>query len=113
MYCIVKPEFTKAKIRECRKCKWASARIKWCGKWGCWIQGYPGYAVMARSFVKASVKQRLAGNPIRSEKEIEKIKAICEVCDFYVKDRRRCLKCGCKMEKKIPWETTSCLIGKW
>ncbi len=111
--CITKPEFTKAQIAKCKKCKWASARIKWCGKWGCRIQGYPSIITMASSLAKAVVKQGIAGNPKRTEAEIARIEAICEACEFFVKDKERCLKCGCNMEKKIPWETTRCLEGKW
>ncbi len=113
MLCITKPEFTKSQIKSCGRCKWASARTKWCGKWGCQIQGYPSLPKMGSSFVRAAIKQKLAGNPKRSSEEIARIKAICGVCDFFEKDKKRCLKCGCKMERKIPWETTHCLIGKW
>jgi len=68
---------------------------------------------MAGSLAKAAGKQILAGNPKRSEDEIKRIMAICKSCEFYVSDTRRCLKCGCYMRKKIPWETTHCMIGKW
>lgn len=29
---------TKAQISECEKCRWASARKRWCGRFGIWIQ---------------------------------------------------------------------------
>ena len=126
MNCINKPEFTKEQIAECKECKWASAKIRWCGKWRCWIGEqqpgiivpnqkikYPSLPRMAGSFAKAAGKQMLAGNPKRSEAEIKRIMAICNACDYYVSDAQRCMKCGCSMKKKIPWQTTKCLINKW
>ena len=35
---ILAPLMTKAQVAECKKCKWASARKRWCGRFGIWIQ---------------------------------------------------------------------------
>jgi len=122
--CLIKPkEFTKEQIAKCRQCKWASAKIRWCGKHACCIGGqrsrivvpkkYPSLPRMAGSFAKAAGRQALAGNPRRTPEEIARIKAICEACEFFARDAQRCSKCGCYMNRKIPWQTTHCNIGKW
>jgi len=75
--CLIKPkEFTKEQIAKCRQCKWASAKIRWCGKHACCIGGqrsrivvpkkYPSLPRMAGSFAKAAGRQALAGNPRRT-----------------------------------------------
>ncbi len=122
MSCIVKPkEFTEEQIQDCKKCKHVSGREVWCGLFGCWIDGrdliikpkYPPLIKQAGSFTKAAINQGLKGNPKRSDEEIAKIILICEGCDYYVKNKMRCTKCGCGMKTKIPWQTTRCYIGKW
>lgn len=120
---ITKPEFTKAQIAECGKCKHASARVAWCGLFGVHIieagtivmpkRKYPSMAKMAGTFVKSTGKQIFSGNPKRSSSEIKRIIAICRDCDYFNQEKQRCYKCGCKMNRKIPWRTTVCNIGKW
>ena len=120
---IIKPEFTKEQIIECGKCKYASAKVAWCGLFGVRIveigkiiipnQKYPSMVNMAGTFAKSTVKQVVAGNPKRSDEETARIILICESCEHYNKKTMRCYKCGCRMKRKIPWLTTNCPIGKW
>jgi len=115
---IIKPEFTKEQIAECEKCKYASAKIQWCGLFGCWIQkpSYPSSIKMAGSFAKESAKYIKAGRPKRSDEEQAKLMLICEKCEFYEKKTPigpRCRKCGCCMKIKTRWATAHCPIGKW
>ncbi len=119
---IIQPvEFTKEQITECEKCKHLSGKKVWCCLFGLWIKEpernrkvkYPSLIKQAGSFSKAAVKQARAGNPKRSDIEQARIMLICKSCEWFVPDRFRCIKCGCRMKNKIPWETTHCIIGKW
>lgn len=74
---------------------------------------FPGLAEMVVNFAKEAAKYVAAGCPKRTEAEIEAIKAICDACDDFNKEKQRCRNCGCRMRCKIPWETTCCPKGKW
>jgi len=121
---ITKPDFTKEQIVECTKCKYASAKVLWCGLFGVWIGEqkiivpdkkieYPSMRKMGKDFIKAGVKHLRSGRKERSEEECKRIRTICEACDKYVKESGRCLLCGCCMGRKIKWATTFCKLRKW
>jgi hypothetical protein len=38
---------------------------------------------------------------------------ICSECPFIVENGSRCGKCGCFLETKTKWESSSCPINKW
>lgn len=40
-------------------------------------------------------------------------KSICESCEFWLKDKQRCTKCGCYTALKIKLSSESCPIKKW
>jgi len=67
------------------------------------------------SFTKAAYTQVKQKNPIRSDIEIEKLREICKMCEYFSdnKGRPRCKKCGCYMNVKQRWATSNCIIGKW
>lgn len=73
----------------------------------------PLIARRAIDFTKASMKQAIAGNPKRDKTEQKRIEDLCLACEFFIQDTKRCIKCGCYMKKKIPWQTTHCAIKKW
>jgi len=121
---ITKPEFTKEQIAECGKCKHASARVKWCGLFGDWIGEqkiivpskkiqYPSMPTMGKNFAKEGIKHIAGGMKKRSDEEYKKCMAICDICEWFVKDKVRCQKCGCKMQVKARWVTAHCPINKW
>jgi len=112
---ITKPKkFSKKQIAECEKCKHISGKKIWCCLFGVYIKPqYPSIIKQAKNFGKAAIKQAVKGNPKRSDEETARIILICEGCDYYIKDKMRCIKCGCRMQNKIPWQTTHCKIGKW
>lgn len=85
---------------------WCFARCK--GK-----KVYPGFAEMAKGFAESIVEYTKQGFPKRPKEDAEKILAICQECDEYDTQRKRCYICGCKMEVKITWATTSCPLKKW
>lgn len=39
--------------------------------------------------------------------------SICNTCEFFRKDDKRCSKCGCFMEAKTRFKRTFCPVGKW
>jgi len=68
---------------------------------------------MAVEFTKEGIAYLVAGSPRRTKKEQARCWAICEKCSYLTKESKRCSKCGCYMERKIPWATTRCKAGKW
>lgn len=132
--CIAKPEFTKAQIAKCKKCKWVSAKKRWCGKWACWIGGAgqivrpnknispPSRLQMASSFAKEAGRFVAAGAPCRPEAEQARLKAICKSCRqptgepmLFLDPQKgpRCRVCGCCTNVKTLWATAHCPRGKW
>lgn len=43
----------------------------------------------------------------------EKRLKICDDCEEYIKDRKRCNKCGCFMTYKAKLKRVSCPLNKW
>ncbi len=69
-------------------------------------------------YAGALLKWSTAGYPTRTQSEVDRILAICEDCDEYIKGR--CKKCGCNASaskiavlNKIRMSTERCLLGKW
>ena len=38
---------------------------------------------------------------------------ICNTCDAYIKEQKRCARCGCFMETKARMSGAKCPIDKW
>ena len=74
---------------------------------------FPPLYEQAVSLSKAVIKQVAAGNPERTGEELERVRNICNSCEFFVKEKERCIKCGCYMTVKRRWATSNCKIGKW
>lgn len=53
----------------------------------------------------------LGKNSVTKEQRDERL-SICNSCPEYTEEKR-CSKCGCFMEVKTRFRTTSCPIGKW
>lgn len=133
--CIAKPEFTKAQIADCRQCKHASAKIKWCGKHACWIGDeqpkiitpgkdikLPSMLRMGATFSAETAKYLAAGAPNRPESEQARLKSICQSCKqpsgkpmLFMDPKKgpRCRKCGCCTSLATLWATKHCPLGKW
>jgi len=73
----------------------------------------PPLAEQIKSVASAALQQIAAGNPQRTPEEVERLKAICEECEWYMPDKIRCRKCGCYLNVKRRWATASCPLGKW
>lgn len=77
------------------------------------VTGPPSLGKQIVSFGKAAAKQAIAGNPRRTEEEVERLKSICAECEFFMPAKIKCMKCGCSLNVKERWATASCPIGKW
>jgi hypothetical protein len=74
---------------------------------------FPSLFQQTKSFTGSAIKQIIAGHPKRTEDEMKRIQEICNDCEFFVQDKKRCKKCGCYMNVKQRWKTSHCKIGKW
>jgi len=125
---IIPPKFTAEQTKECLHCKMASAKVRWCGHFGVWIQeqgkiitppekiAYPSMPRMAANFMIAAGKHIASGFANRTPAEQEQCRVICEACPHYVPDSRlgpRCRKCGCWVSLAKRWATKPCPEGKW
>ena len=73
----------------------------------------PSAMQMAKNFVSSAVKHVQTGmNNATPELQAERLK-ICSECPFIVENGSRCGKCGCFLETKTKWESSSCPINKW
>lgn len=73
----------------------------------------PSLAEKAKNFISATTAHAMDGFKITSEEERNKRFSICEACEYFNKSNTTCDKCGCYLEKKTAWRTSSCPIGKW
>jgi hypothetical protein len=73
----------------------------------------PSLWEQAKNFGSAVVEHVATGMK-KTEEELAKERlSICDGCEFFLKDSRRCGKCGCYMEIKARWAETKCPLGKW
>jgi hypothetical protein len=122
------PEFTKAQVAECEKCRHASEKKIWCCLLGVWIKepqkiiqpnkklALPSKRKMAGSFIKEGAKYLKAGRPKRTPAEQAVCMALCEACEFYIAESKlgpRCGKCGCCVSLATRWATKHCPLKKW
>ena len=73
----------------------------------------PSVPQMAKNFAVAAIKHAASGMKKRNDEEVKRLITICNGCDFYFKNTKRCSKCGCFMNVKARWATANCPIGKW
>ena len=72
----------------------------------------PSTMSMAKNFITSAAKHVQSGMAnVSEEKQAERLK-ICSECEYIV-DNSRCGKCGCFLQTKTKWFTSSCPIGKW
>ena len=74
----------------------------------------------ALKYAVALTRWIAAGRPIRTDEEVEEIVAICEDCDKYKTDEKRCRVCGCGVStgglaifNKARLATERCPKDKW
>jgi len=77
----------------------------------------PPLVTQAKSLAQAGVRvvrQIATGQRVtRSAEEQERIKAICDGCEFQNKEVKRCSLCGCFKEWMTFFAAGECKKGKW
>ena len=73
----------------------------------------PSIWQMTKNFSKEVTKYISEGLPNVSEAEYKKRLETCASCEFYLADSTRCAACGCLLEHKAKWKTSSCPKHKW
>jgi len=73
----------------------------------------PNVFKMMRSFGKDLSKYVMAGAPNCSEQDYKERLLTCDACPHLMRNVMRCGKCGCLVEHKAKWRTTTCPINKW
>ena len=72
----------------------------------------PSMMTQAKNLASATAAHVKDGlNVVSDDQYLERLK-ICEGCE-YMRTDRRCAKCGCFLDKKAKWRSSSCPIGKW
>jgi hypothetical protein len=78
---------------------------------------YPSRFQMAKNLGSDIIKNiaSVAGGNALSVPEdvINRRKSICNSCEFFDKQKERCIKCGCNMAVKTYLKASSCPINKW
>lgn len=73
----------------------------------------PNVFKMMSSFGKDVSKYVLAGAPNCSKDDYKERLLTCDACPHLLRHMMRCGKCGCLVEHKAKWKTTTCPEGKW
>ena len=73
----------------------------------------PSIFTMVSTFAKELKNYIANGAPnVSTEDYIERLEA-CNNCEHLIKTTMRCGLCGCLLEHKAKWKTTTCPINKW
>ena len=73
----------------------------------------PNIFKMMKSFGKDLSKYVMAGAPNCSTEDYKERLLTCDACPHLMRNVMRCGKCGCLVEHKAKWRTTTCPIKKW
>lgn len=76
-------------------------------------QQMPGLFTQAANLAKAATKHALSGGANVSPEQKQARLDICYGCDKFVKETVRCSACGCHLNTKTEWKTSSCPLGLW
>jgi hypothetical protein len=78
---------------------------------------YPDFWEQMKGFAEFTgkqIKQASTGNSIFIDEETKnKRMELCNSCDFFDSQYKRCRKCGCFMEHKIKFKDVQCPIKLW
>lgn len=67
------------------------------------VPDYPPMSLQLWLYKEALLKWQRAGRPVRTDEEVAAILPICQACDWYDPERKRCKGCGCRVtEGGIP-----------
>ena len=74
---------------------------------------YPSVFKMLTNFTKEVGTYLVNGAPNVTLDDYKDRLETCLECPSLKRDAMRCLTCGCKVEHKAKWKTTSCPESKW
>jgi hypothetical protein len=78
---------------------------------------YPPKIQMAKNLggsIKKNISTLLKGDKVAaSDKKVKMREKTCLHCDWFEKEKLRCIKCGCIVPIKIRLEEESCPLNKW
>jgi|TARA_B110000908_G_C10230319_1_gene440220 hypothetical protein len=69
---------------------------------------YPSLWKMVASFTLSLIEYVKGGQPVTTPVEYAKRLKICNACPHLKRENFRCGKCGCLLEFKARWATSSC-----
>ena len=73
----------------------------------------PSFVQMAKNFAGELTTYIASGAPNVEEENYKKRLDTCNKCEHLLKATMRCGKCGCLLEHKAKWKTTTCPLSKW
>lgn len=73
----------------------------------------PSILSMLKTFAKEVTEYAKEGAPNVDEAEYQKRLETCGACPHFKEDVMRCGKCGCLVEHKAKWATSSCPDKRW
>lgn len=73
----------------------------------------PSTMQMAKNFLQSAAKHIQSGMTNVGEDMQKERLAICAECPHAVENGSRCGKCGCFLQTKTKWKSSTCPIGKW
>ena len=78
---------------------------------------YPPKIQMAKNLggsIKKNISTLLKGNKVAaSDGKVKMREKTCLHCDWFEKEKLRCIKCGCIIPIKIRLKEESCPLNKW
>tara|TARA_R110002020_G_scaffold89228_1_gene218452 strand:+ start:270 stop:536 length:267 start_codon:yes stop_codon:yes gene_type:complete len=74
---------------------------------------YPSIFKMITNFTKELGTYVANGTPNVTEEDYKDRLETCLECPSLKRDVMRCKTCGCTVENKAKWKTTSCPENKW
>ncbi len=73
----------------------------------------PSMAEMIKNFGKEVIEYAKKGAPNVTENEYKDRLSKCNACTWLRKEQMRCGKCGCLVEHKAKWATSTCPDKRW
>tara|TARA_R100001224_G_scaffold81644_2_gene51408 strand:+ start:1417 stop:1788 length:372 start_codon:yes stop_codon:yes gene_type:complete len=73
----------------------------------------PSMGQMIKNFGKEVIEYAKKGAPNVNKNQYKERLQTCNTCEFLKKDLMRCGKCGCLVEHKAKWATSTCPDKRW
>lgn len=73
----------------------------------------PSLISQAKNFIQSATKHIADGGTEVDQETLRQRLEICDGCEFLIRDSMRCGACGCFLNAKAKWRTSSCPKNKW